>query len=200
MTKQQKRLGDPDIEVKREFFEALQCPLTEADLAAIARKIGAKRREVQELEAKRDETVDRMKSLINGAKAQQDELAEAAASGVELRQVKCAEAFFWRTSTVVVKRADTGAVISERPMTPEERQVRMPWDGIPSKNPPKEKKAKSSSPPSAEPKTPPQLLPAEHDREDGPTVDDPQGILDGDAGEGKPEAKKGKRGKKGGKR
>lgn len=184
-------------EIKRKFTEQLPCALTDSDLAQIARAIGGKRHEIQDLEAKKRQATDHYKALIDGAQAKADELAEAARAGVEQREVLCVEAFVWRSGKVVVRRDDTGEVVRERAMTVEERQAGMPWAApdVKQAEPTKGKRKAKGIP----------LLPAaEHDRkhakdaEDGTAITDPGTILDGmPPEEPKP---KGKRGKKGSRR
>lgn len=184
-----------DEEIKRKFTEQLPCALTDADLAQIARAIGGKRHEIQDLEAKKRQATDHYKALIDGAQAKADELAEAARAGVEQREVLCVEAFVWRAGKVVVRRDDTGEVVRERAMTVEERQAGMPWAA------PDVKPASGDKPSKRKAKGVPLLPPAEHDRkeaEDGTAITDPGTILDGmPPEEPKP---KGKRGKKGARR
>ncbi len=177
-----------DEEIKRKFSEQLPCALTDADLAQIARAIGGKRHEIQDLEARKRQATDHFKALIDGAQAKADELAEAARAGVEQREVFCVETFHWQTGKVVVRRDDTGDVVRERAMTVEERQAGMPW--APPDVAPKEPKGKRSKPNGV-----PLLLPAEHDRaeaKDGdPTaITDPTTILDGMPPEEKPKGGK----------
>lgn len=188
-----------DIEIKRTFSEQLPCSLSEAELANIARKIGQKRREVEEYKAKKRQVTDHYTDLIAGSEAQADQLAEAADKGVEMRAVVCAEAFLWPTGTVEVRRSDTQEVVRTRPMTAEERQAGMPW-APPTDKPakePKEKKGRRSKPTGV-----PLLQAAEHDRKDDSTeITSPAEIIDAmPPEEPKAKTKKGKAGKKGGKK
>jgi len=102
-----KRNATGDVEIKRVFLEQLPYTLNESDLANIARKIGAKRGEIQDLEAKKRQMTEHYKALIDGAQAEADSLAAAAHSGSEMREVQCAEAFVWATGRVEVRRKDT---------------------------------------------------------------------------------------------
>jgi len=181
-----------DEEIRRKFTEQLPCALTDADLAQIARAIGGKRHEIQDLEAKKRQATDHYKALIDGAQAKADELAEAARAGVEQREVLCVEVFVWRAGKVTVRRDDTGEVVRERAMTVEERQAGMPWA------PPDVKPAEGKSKRKA--KAIPLLPAAEHDRkeaDDGTAITDPGTILDGmPPEEPKPKGKRGKKGKR----
>lgn len=184
-----KRNDVGDVEVKRVFMEQLPCSLDESELANIARKIGAKRGEILELEAKKRQTTEHFKALIDGAQASADSLAAAAHTGIETREVQCAEAFVWATGRVEVRRKDTGDIVRERAMTPEERQSQMPW--APPKDDATPKGAKR-----AKAKGIPMLPAAEHDRKDADTSDDPtvitdpEAIVDGMPPEEKPKAKR----------
>ena len=184
-----------DIEIKRTFSETLPCPLTEAELANIARKIGAKRREIQDYEAKKRQSTDQFKALIDGAQATADQLAEAADKGVEQREIVCVEAFVWSTGRVEVRRSDSKEIVRERAMTVEERQAGMPW--APPTEKAKEPKGKRSKANGI-----PMLQPAEHDRKEGDDSTDitnPGAIIDAMPPEEKPKRGKG-RPKKGGRR
>ena len=67
-----------------------------------------------------------IKSEIAKHEADVTSLAEKIRSGFEMRYVECEETKDFLSGTFTVTRKDTGEIVTERPLTSEERQTSLP--------------------------------------------------------------------------
>lgn len=101
----------------------LECKLTSEEIrnlgVALANAIG----ELESLEQEKADFMADLKSRQKDARAKMKLLAEKIRSGLEVRLVECRIEKDFLANAVRAYRLDTGDLVEERPMTPEERQM-----------------------------------------------------------------------------
>lgn len=73
-------------------------------------------------ESERKEVAAKYKAKIEGHSNEIKRLSRIISSGIEYREVECEKQFDWAKGIVQIVRLDTGEVVDERPMKPEEEQ------------------------------------------------------------------------------
>lgn len=101
----------------------LPCPLTERERMAALEQSGSLWSEVDSLDAELREHTKAQKAQIRAKRAELEQLMKRVRDKVDNRAVRCEERYIYETGRVRVIRLDTGAVIEERPMKAEERQL-----------------------------------------------------------------------------
>jgi uncharacterized FlaG/YvyC family protein len=128
--------------------EYLKCLLTEKEKTELSAKIAKAISDRSHTEARLKEVSASLKADIAKLDAEISETALQINNGYEYRNVECRMDKDYRLGTITVTRLDTGEVIRERPMTGEERQMKLPVrnkEGEKEKEKEKEKPAKTAS-------------------------------------------------------
>lgn len=115
------------------FSEVLPCQLTRDEKAQAADSLANAISERDALEDQRKAAVDQFKAKISGKEADISKFAGLVRTGVEYRNVTCERRRDYNLGEVIVRRVDTGAVVTRRPMTEPERQAEfddMAKDGV----------------------------------------------------------------------
>jgi hypothetical protein len=107
----------------------LEVMLTEEELEAVGKLLSSSQIRLRELEAEKKRVMATWKSDIDKIRGQVDELSVKHHSGRMTRMVECEIQRDERQLAIRVVRLDTGEVIEERAMTPDERQVGLPGVG-----------------------------------------------------------------------
>lgn len=102
--------------------EKLPCRLSPHEKMLKCDQMAAKHGEIGQLEEAKKSTTSSFNASIKQKKTEVTQLAEEIRSGEELRPVECIEKPRYQDMMVDLVRLDTGAVVSNRPMHPAERQ------------------------------------------------------------------------------
>ena len=153
-TKPASKAGKPPVAPKN-YKERLPCKLTDPERLEVGNLIVLADDEVSQLEDQKKEAADGFKARIELAEGKRRELVGKLRSGTETRLVDCIERFVWERGAVQEIRTDTNAVLSERAMTADERQGKLPLDEAP---PPRKADAAPPSPSATDITVTPDLL------------------------------------------
>jgi hypothetical protein len=123
MTDRKKTEGkdEPKRVLERET-RPLPVDLTEKEIALRGRECGEKMRERAALEATFEVAKKEHKADIEALDETITDLGRALATGQEIRDVECEVVINWDADCVETLRTDTGEVVAQRPIRPEERQ------------------------------------------------------------------------------
>ena len=110
--------GDPTKVIN--MSKMLRIKLTDAEMRDRGQAAAAKRAEWRALDAEFDAYKKEQKGKMDALEADIDVLLTQIDNGHESRPVACRKEYVYRTNTVRVVRVDTGEVIEERAMMPEE--------------------------------------------------------------------------------
>ena len=113
------------------YKERLPCKLTDKERLEIGALIVAADDEISTLEEDKKSASDGFKAKIELAQGRHRELVQKLRSGEEVRAVDCIERFVFERNTVEEIRTDTNARLSERAMTPDERQGKLALEDAP---------------------------------------------------------------------
>lgn len=105
--------------------ENLKCILTEEELREVGRRMARSVQEKKEAEDALKNVKKQYEQVITGADAQINLCASKIQSGYEFREVECEVLRNYESGIIFVVRCDTGEQESSRPMTKEERQMRL---------------------------------------------------------------------------
>lgn len=108
------------------FTQELPCELTEEELAAKKDELVETDVEIDRLEQEKKRLVSGLNADLKVHKRTREKILCALDEKSELREVECLERSDERRHCVEVIRADTGAIVSERPWTSEEHQMTLP--------------------------------------------------------------------------
>lgn len=111
----------PDTRTRR-TAELLPVKLTDDELLAYGCELAREERVLAELQERRKEVTQNIRAEMGEHQARIRKLSRFVESGEEPREVECEELWDYRQGKLVVTRLDTGVVVTERPLTPEERQ------------------------------------------------------------------------------
>ena len=101
----------------------LDCALTDAEVRKRAQEFAGLHERREKVEAKLAKVRKQYKDHLGGLSSKFGSLAKVIASGVEKREVRCSWWRHWPSSTVQLRRDDTGEVLESRTMTTEEKQL-----------------------------------------------------------------------------
>ena len=104
----------------------LPVALTETEILERSRTMSERCKEKQKIEAEKAAVVRDFGEKLKKLSGEISRLSEIVSSGEEQRTVDCHEEI--RGNRVVLIREDTGAVVSDRPATEEEKQEKL-WGG-----------------------------------------------------------------------
>ena len=105
--------------------EGVPVRLTDAEVLDISRKSAEMSRDAAYIETEKKEASLVFKGQIESLIKEIAYLQNIIRSGQEWRTVQCEKAMHYDIGQVTVTRLDTGHIIETRPMTREERQIRM---------------------------------------------------------------------------
>ncbi len=110
---------------RRVFAEEreLRCDLDDAERLDLHNKSHGCRMEAMEFQAEREAESKRLKAAVEEREKQAMEFGRIAVQGYETRTVKCERVIDHRSKKTRIRRMDTGKVIEERAVTPEEAQM-----------------------------------------------------------------------------
>ena len=109
-----------------ETSEYCEVQLTEKELLDIGKKGAAARSEQARLEAAFDTIKTEFKGKIQAEENKQTNASQLINSGKETRPVKCERTWHWPDGKVRTVRLDTGEIVKERDIMPNERQQDLP--------------------------------------------------------------------------
>lgn len=112
--------------VPKTFERDLEVSLTDAERLKRNEDLLEAMQARDDLKSQKSEATSQINASIKISEGRVKDLAIALRSGKEKRPVRCTERFLFETNTVEIVRADTGAVIEKRAMTPEERTPTLP--------------------------------------------------------------------------
>jgi hypothetical protein len=112
----------PPVRVER-VKRTLKCRLKARELSDVVERSSEVAAHLTALREQYAETRRTLQQQIRVAAQEYDELLDKVGTKVEERQVVCEERYSYAQGVVRVIRTDTGEVIEERPMTPQERQL-----------------------------------------------------------------------------
>lgn len=105
--------------------ESLACKLTQDELLSYGREISEKSIKRAELEAKKAAEAKLIKESIDGLNSDVRNLAHIVRAGEEFRNVETEVHYDYTAKLVSVYRLDTGELVRDRVMTPDELQLEM---------------------------------------------------------------------------
>lgn len=105
--------------------EHLKCILTEKEIKESGANLARFHSEISDLENQKKSVVSDFKSKIEKATAEADIEARKIQNGYEYRSVECEVQKIFDEKVVQVVRTDTGEIIKQRAMTPDELQEKM---------------------------------------------------------------------------
>ena len=113
------------------YKERLPCKLTDKEKLEIGNLLVAVDDEIDTLEDDKKSAADGFKAKIELAEGKRRELVQKLRSGEEVRAVECIERFVYERNAVEEIRTDTNQKLSERAMTADERQGKLPLEDVP---------------------------------------------------------------------
>ncbi len=117
----------PELKTEK-VTRSIEVKLTDAEIADVGRDLATAIRNVAAAEATKKARAAEDKEAIEEVEAERDRLVRVIESGVTLRNVDCFETKDFRLGKVTVTEAETGRIVSERPMEGWERQ--MEFNGV----------------------------------------------------------------------
>jgi len=112
---------------KRKFRREIPVKLSDDETRAYGQQLARKEHEWTALDEKRKTVAAEYKTQLGGVSTEINRLTLAINSGEEMRAVECYEDV--TATQVLIKRADTGEVVDQRPATFADHQVDM-FDGL----------------------------------------------------------------------
>jgi signal transduction histidine kinase len=109
-------------EIKK-FLAALLCRLSNDDLRQYGQNLALQVQKCTDEEIRQGITRKIMKETLEHLEEERDRLASLVADGVEKRQVECVVQADFISNKAYTMRMDTGEVIDERALKPEEQQL-----------------------------------------------------------------------------
>lgn len=106
----------------QKFKRALRVTLTPEEIQSKAGELADLMVEYSETESKRKADAASYSARLKSLDTQAQDIAQVIKAGEEERQVECEERRNFETSQIQIIRLDTGALVSERTMTAEEKQ------------------------------------------------------------------------------
>lgn len=116
--------GEGRVEIDR-FEERLLCEIEDEEIAKKANDLAVTIGERDQVKQRRRAAVATFKDKLTHLDEKIVELGESVRTKTERRNVTCIEYLVERQNKVILVRTDTGAIESERPATPEDRQEPM---------------------------------------------------------------------------
>jgi hypothetical protein len=107
------------------YVRTLPCHLTDDELLQRADQLSRKLAEVEQLQEQKAASASDFKARIEKADEEVSSLARMVRTKEQERPVECLSRKDFARNMVVETRADTGEVVDERAMSPEERQEAM---------------------------------------------------------------------------
>ena len=104
------------------FYESLKCILTDTEKQEFGSQMAEAVARINEAEAELKSFSAQIKSRVAADEALVTGCSEKIRSGYEFRRVECQETKDYENERVFTVRLDTGALVREREMKPEERQ------------------------------------------------------------------------------
>lgn len=112
--------------------QKLPVKLNEAEMRALGMKASELKDQLEKQKLAKKADNESWKAKIVGSQRELDDALIALGMGAEERNVEVVTEWIFRTNSVRTRRLDTGEVVSEREMTPEERQASLfPHDEAP---------------------------------------------------------------------
>ena len=105
--------------------EYLKCELTEEEIKELGAGLARKYSEITDLEDQKKALASDFKSQIDSATALASTMARKIQNGYEFRNVDCEIRKDYIDTTVRLIRLDTGEIVKERPMEPNELQGKL---------------------------------------------------------------------------
>lgn len=125
MQKPYDKATDPTIE-ERTVKMCLKCELTEAEKAELASKMAEHQADLEHLEDEKKAVTKDFASRIELVQGTIRRESGTYRQGWEMRDVECVEITDKRAGTLTVVRQDTGEIVKIRPLTQEERELKLP--------------------------------------------------------------------------
>lgn len=110
---------------KGKFSHEVAIALTADELNARARLAAREHQRVKELEEQKKEQVKEITQEIKEAKKEHDRITDVVQKGVELRLVDCVERLNITDKCVEIVRCDNEEIVTTRPLTADENQLRI---------------------------------------------------------------------------
>ena len=107
----------------RKFTQSLLCRLSNDDLRQYGQDLAIAVQQCTDEEIRQGVTRKIMKETLEHLEEERDRLAKLVADGVEKRQVECIVQADFISNKAFTMRMDTGEVIDERALKPEEQQI-----------------------------------------------------------------------------
>jgi signal transduction histidine kinase len=107
----------------RKYLASLLCRLSNDDLRQYGQDLAIAVQQCTDEEIRQGVTRKLMKETLEQLEVERDRLARLVADGVEKRQVECIVQADFISNKAYTMRMDTGEVIDERALKPEEQQL-----------------------------------------------------------------------------
>ena len=101
----------------------LRVELTQDELLEAATRLARAQQEISEAEDRKKEINEQIKAEIAAATAEAQREGSKIRNGYEYRDVACMKRLDYAVNSVTITREDTGEVIEDRAMRPDERQA-----------------------------------------------------------------------------
>lgn len=115
----------PVVHVLRSYKEHHSCKLTDLEKIQKGHDLARLLEDIKSEESHADMVKASLKSKLTALEAQRDNLGLIVGRGAEIREVEIQEQLDLKAQRVLKVRMDTGEVVGERTMTPEERQQQL---------------------------------------------------------------------------
>lgn len=106
----------------KEIKKSLPVRLTDAERLAHASEMGKESQLHAEARERKKEVVAQLTAEVEAHRTAVERLGTLLANGYEYRQVLCSKNIDLRAGKVVITRMDTGEVVEDRPLFPDEEQ------------------------------------------------------------------------------
>lgn len=101
----------------------LPCPLDQKAIAEVANELASEIQKLETLEGEKKSIDADYNGQIKVVKQKMHSLSQKVTSGEEMRSIDCELKLNYSKQTAILTRTDTKAIVEERPMTEEEKQM-----------------------------------------------------------------------------
>jgi hypothetical protein len=115
---------------QEETHRTLQCVLTNDELLKYSRELAQANQDLSALEDKKKDVVAGFTAQAKRIEADINMNALKVSTGKEMRDVKCVWDYDYERKIKILTRLDTGEVLQEDELTPEELQEVLPLEGV----------------------------------------------------------------------
>ena len=115
-----------NVEYLKPFSKLLPCKLSNEELLERGQQLGAVTQDIADEEARQVSIKQELKARLTELESQRMQLATQITRREEMREVEIVPERDYTLAKYYEIRQDTGEVVKERPLTPEERQLGLP--------------------------------------------------------------------------